>query len=378
MKMRNVIKKHKIILQNKISFSLNKTKAQFLISSLIIFLLLTLFLSLPVFSALAENENTYAEQDRIYISKTGELWDNYVNMMNIVFQGGKVNGLYYHKLYAEYDSEKGGFVIKNKVPSHVSYSKEVGSSSFGLCFSYNPEYEQGNSFGRQNYSVWSKLRVGDVLYPHGIDFTKKTIQTEGSLKEENLKTDAYFTVSYETRKDEPTSYSNKTIVAFGDSVTCNGGWTETVSDMIGCEVINAGVSADRVTEGLKRLDKDVLKYSPDIVLVMFGINDCVQYYYSEKTVINFKNELTTVKKKLIDAENEVNIVKEKSNEQKKIYVNEIDDTYKKLEIMRDNMKSALDSFINQVENINDNLENAKNSIDSDFQNDSVNDKIMYI
>ena len=92
----------------------------------------------------------------------------------------------------------------------------------------------------------------------------------------------------------------------------------------------------------------------------------------------FKNELLTVKKKLIDAENEVNIVKEKSNEQKKIYVNEIDDTYKKLEIMRDNMKSALDSFINQVENINDNLENAKNSIDSDFQNDSVNDKIMYI
>ena len=46
--------------------------------------------------------------------------------------------------------------------------------------------------------------------------------------------------------------------------------------------------------------------------------------------------------------------------------------------MRDNMKTALDSFIKQVDNINDNLENTKNSIDTNSQNESVNDKIMYI
>jgi len=74
-------------------------------------------------------------EQRLYISKTGEMWNDYVNMMNIVFPGGKISGLYYHKLYAEYDPDVGGFVIIDKVPSHVSYTKEVGLASFGLCFS---------------------------------------------------------------------------------------------------------------------------------------------------------------------------------------------------------------------------------------------------
>ena len=29
--------------------------------------------------------------DKIYISKTGDLWNDYVNMMNIVFPGGTVS-----------------------------------------------------------------------------------------------------------------------------------------------------------------------------------------------------------------------------------------------------------------------------------------------
>lgn len=229
--------------------------------------------------------------EKLYISKTGEMWDNYINMMNIVFTGGKISGLYYHKLYAEYESSVGGFVVKEKAASHISYTKEVGNNSFGLCFSYNPEYKEGNEFGKVNYSVWSKIRVGDILHPHGIDFTSKTIRTEGTLKEGNLKTEAYFTVTYTKKKVEPTAYSGKTIVALGDSVTCNGGWTEKLSDLIGCRVINSGVSADRATEALLRFERDVESYSPNIVLVMLGINDCVQYHYSNKTVENFKNEL---------------------------------------------------------------------------------------
>lgn len=38
-------------------------------------------------------------------------------------------------------------------------------------------------------------------------------------------------------------------------------------------VINAGISGDSAKGGLDRLDRDVLNYNPDIVVVCFGLND---------------------------------------------------------------------------------------------------------
>ena len=92
----------------------------------------------------------------------------------------------------------------------------------------------------------------------------------------------------------------------------------------------------------------------------------------------FEKELTTFKDRLEAAENEAIAIKKASDEKDKRYIYEINETYQQLEIMRDNMKTALDSFIKQVDNINDNLENTKNAIDTNSQNESVNDKIMYI
>ena len=37
--------------------------------------------------------------------------------------------------------------------------------------------------------------------------------------------------------------------------------------------INAGVSGDSAVGGLKRIDRDVLKYNPDLVVVGFALND---------------------------------------------------------------------------------------------------------
>ena len=39
--------------------------------------------------------------------------------------------------------------------------------------------------------------------------------------------------------------------------------------------INAGVSGDSSLQGLERLERDVLSHSPDLVLVAFGLNDCI-------------------------------------------------------------------------------------------------------
>lgn len=43
-------------------------------------------------------------------------------------------------------------------------------------------------------------------------------------------------------------------------------------------VINSGISGDSTWGGLDRLARDVLVYQPDLVVVCFGLNDCVAGY----------------------------------------------------------------------------------------------------
>ena len=69
------------------------------------------------------------------------------------------------------------------------------------------------------------------------------------------------------------------IIAFGDSLTYGTGATSgkdypsQLSKMISRPVINAGVPGDTTARALKRLEKDVLANSPDIVLITLGGND---------------------------------------------------------------------------------------------------------
>lgn len=39
-------------------------------------------------------------------------------------------------------------------------------------------------------------------------------------------------------------------------------------------IINSGISGDSSTNGYKRIERDILPYSPDLVVVSFGLNDC--------------------------------------------------------------------------------------------------------
>lgn len=79
------------------------------------------------------------------------------------------------------------------------------------------------------------------------------------------------------------------IACFGDSITGvyyhSGGrraWPDLVN--VGLrriypgslvQIVNAGVSADTTTHALKRLESDVLSHHPQLVVVMFGMNDVV-------------------------------------------------------------------------------------------------------
>ncbi len=39
-------------------------------------------------------------------------------------------------------------------------------------------------------------------------------------------------------------------------------------------VINSGIGGTTATQALNRFERDVLKFQPDLVLIMFGVNDC--------------------------------------------------------------------------------------------------------
>ena len=70
--------------------------------------------------------------------------------------------------------------------------------------------------------------------------------------------------------------SDKTVLAFGDSLTARSGWVAMLGGYIGTEVINAGVGGDSTINAVGRLERDVLSKKPDVALVCFGMNDQAQ------------------------------------------------------------------------------------------------------
>lgn len=80
------------------------------------------------------------------------------------------------------------------------------------------------------------------------------------------------------------------VVCFGDSVTgvyYHTGSRRAYADMLQIaltriapdsqvEVINAGISGHTTADALKRIERDVLAHKPDLVTVMFGLNDMVR------------------------------------------------------------------------------------------------------
>ena len=75
------------------------------------------------------------------------------------------------------------------------------------------------------------------------------------------------------------SITYNTIICFGDSLTSGTGadpgmdYPAQLSRMIAKPVINAGVRGDTTARALKRLQRDVLSRSPDVVLITLGGND---------------------------------------------------------------------------------------------------------
>ena len=67
-------------------------------------------------------------------------------------------------------------------------------------------------------------------------------------------------------------------------------------------IINAGVGGESAKDGLARLERDVLAYSPDLAVVCFGLNDSC---FGEENLENYINSLDAIFTALREAGSEI-------------------------------------------------------------------------
>lgn len=67
-------------------------------------------------------------------------------------------------------------------------------------------------------------------------------------------------------------------------------------------IVNAGISGDSASQGFERLDRDVLSYNPDLVVVCFGLNDSNK---GLECIDNYTEALGKIFERLIREEKEI-------------------------------------------------------------------------
>lgn len=87
---------------------------------------------------------------------------------------------------------------------------------------------------------------------------------------------------------------NASILAFGDSLTYGVGakpeqsYPAQLSELLNLEVINSGISGQTSSQGLARLEKELILHSPSLVIICLGGNDILR----RKSLANLKQNLS--------------------------------------------------------------------------------------
>ncbi|NLK20688.1 MAG: hypothetical protein GX308_01095 [Epulopiscium sp.] len=102
-----------------------------------------------------------------------------------------------------------------------------------------------------------------------------------------------------------------TIVGFGDSLTygygvpSNIGFIERLEKhmpqyfpSISWYIVNSGCNGDTTREGLEKLEKEVLNYNPNVVLVLFGSNDSSMNETQFRTLDEYESNLMKIIKNI--------------------------------------------------------------------------------
>ena len=94
----------------------------------------------------------------------------------------------------------------------------------------------------------------------------------------------------------PSAPQGGLIVAFGDSYTEGFGasrdeaYPARLEQMLGRPVLNKGVTGETAGEALRRLDRDVVRNQPDLVIIEFGVNEA----YRGQSVASSLRDLETM------------------------------------------------------------------------------------
>ena len=73
------------------------------------------------------------------------------------------------------------------------------------------------------------------------------------------------------------------IICFGNSITAGSGVSKQaaypyfLSELLGISVINAGRGGEVSSDGLRRLDEDVLSHQPRLVIIEFGFSSSILF-----------------------------------------------------------------------------------------------------
>ncbi len=240
-------------------------------------------------------EVTRTEIGSYDITRFNGLWDNpSSNVVLLITPGSSLAGLYYNKLYAEYDNDKGCYIVKQKVWNLRNLTNDQGGTfvvpqnGIGLLFNYAPLSDLGNERLREMWMVWQQVKVGDEIRLTDVDVANKTF---GANPQAN------FTAVRDADSVADTPLTGKTIVALGDSITVGGGWTEDLEDFFGCRVVNAGMGGDTAAGALaSRFDMLVPQHNPDIVIISYGINDCLAARLDKPTLKHIEDYKANMKK----------------------------------------------------------------------------------
>ena len=103
---------------------------------------------------------------------------------------------------------------------------------------------------------------------------------------------------------QPAQYlENRVILAFGDSLTYGYGasmeqsYPKQLQNLLGREVINAGVSGEVSAEGLKRLPKLLERHNPSLLILCHGGNDILKKKEPEELRSNLEKMILLAKSK---------------------------------------------------------------------------------
>lgn len=96
------------------------------------------------------------------------------------------------------------------------------------------------------------------------------------------------------------------ILAFGDSLTYGTGapagksYPDILSRLLNRTVVNSGIPGEVSAKGRQRLQRELEKHNPDLVILCHGGNDFLRRYDQDTTVQNLKSMVTLIKEQGID------------------------------------------------------------------------------